>query len=72
MAWESIENQSDEYREIFAYLQQRGKQAYEESFPGKGAALLDEMKSDPSLFFRRVCLTNSDDNIYCRVQPTLN
>jgi hypothetical protein len=61
------ENKTDEYREIFAYLQQRGKQALEDSYPNKGIVLLNEMKSDPSLFFRRVCLTNSEDNIYCRV-----
>jgi hypothetical protein len=61
------ENETDEYRELFAYLQNKGRQALEESYPSKGIALLYEMKVDPTLFFRRVCLTNNDDNIYYRV-----
>lgn len=48
-------------------MQQKAKQALEDSYPNKGVVLLKEMRSDPSLFFRRVCLTNSDDNIYYRV-----
>jgi len=58
------ENETVEYRELFAYLQQKGRQALEASYPEKGILLLNEMKSDPALFFRRVCLTNSEDNIY--------
>jgi hypothetical protein len=61
------ENETAEYRELFAYLKQKAKHALEDSYPSKGIALLDEMKSDPALFFRRVCLTNSEDNIYYRV-----
>jgi hypothetical protein len=61
------ENETPEYRELFAYLQQKMKQAAENTYPERGLALLKEMASDPQLYFRRVCLTNSADNLYYEI-----
>jgi hypothetical protein len=58
------ENTTAEYRELFAYLETKGKKAVDDKYPEKGLALLKEMESDPRLFFRRVSLTNSQDNWY--------
>jgi KAP family P-loop domain len=61
------DNDTAEYQELFAYLQQKRKQVSEESYPEQGLALLKEMESDPHLFFQRVCLTNSTDNWYYHI-----
>lgn len=58
------ETQSSEYQDLAAYLQSRRKQALEDSYPDKGRALLTEMRSDTHLYFRRLCLTNSAENLY--------
>jgi hypothetical protein len=61
------EQGTPEYKELFAYLQQKQKQVSEDGFPEKALALLSEMETDPHLFFRRVCVTNDGDNVYYRV-----
>lgn len=61
------ERETEELKEIFEYLQTVRSRAREESYPAKAAELLVCMKSDPNLFFRRLNLTNSEDNIYWRV-----
>jgi hypothetical protein len=61
------ENETPEYRELLAYLQQKMKRAAENSYPERGLALLKEMASDPQLYIRRLCLTSSEDNIYYEI-----
>ncbi|MEA2944862.1 MAG: hypothetical protein QOI40_192, partial [Alphaproteobacteria bacterium] len=52
------------YLELLAYLRRKSRQAAEAAYPEKGLALLKEMASDPPLYFRRLCRTNSKDNLY--------
>ena len=62
-----FENQTAEYQAMFAYLQDKRRQATEDGLPQRGSKLLEEMASDPKLFFRRLCLTDSEDNWYAKV-----
>jgi len=62
-----FENQTPEYQALFAYLEEKRRRATEDGYPQRGLNLLDDMASDPKLFFRRLCLTNSDDNWYSKV-----
>lgn len=62
-----FENQMPEYQALFAYLDAKRRRATADEYPQDGMNLLDEMASDPKLYFRRLCLTNSDDNWYSRV-----
>ncbi len=61
------EHKSAEFRELFQYLRHRQQIADEDRYPAQGAVLVVEMVNDADLFFRRVCATNSPDNIYARV-----
>lgn len=61
------ERETEELKEIFQHLQAARSRAREESYPEKAAELLVCMKSDPNLFYRRLNLTNSEDNIYWQV-----
>jgi hypothetical protein len=58
------ESGTPEYLELLAYLRRKSRQAAEAAYPEKGLALLKEMASDPPLYFRRLCRTNSKDNLY--------
>jgi hypothetical protein len=58
------ESDTPEYLELLAYLRRKSRQAAEAAYPEKGLALLKEMASDPPLYFRRLCRTNSKDNLY--------
>lgn len=62
-----FENQTPEYQALFAYLAEKRRQATEDEFPQHAMNLLDEMASDPKLYFRRLCLSNSDENAYSKV-----
>jgi len=56
-----------DYKELFNYLKVARHRATEDRFPSQSVELLKEMEIDPYLFLRRLCVTNSEDNIYCRV-----
>lgn len=60
------ENETAEYKELFAYLKDTTERAIEETYPKKALDLLEEMKTDVQMFYRRLCLTNNSDNIYYR------
>jgi hypothetical protein len=62
-----FERDTPEFQELFSYLQQKQRQAAEDTYPERGLSLLSEMKADPHLFFRRICVTNSADNLYYRI-----
>ncbi|WIW43925.1 hypothetical protein ML401_20655 [Bradyrhizobium sp. 62B] len=53
-----------EYRELFDYLKDTSGKALRDTYPEKASELMKIMKADVQLFYRRLCLTNSDDNIY--------
>jgi hypothetical protein len=61
------EHETPEYKELYAYLSKTGQQAIEDTYPTKAGALLKEMQADVQLFYRRLCVTNSPDNTYCRI-----
>ena len=56
-----------EFGELFAYLKEKRKIAREASYGDLAKTLLGEMLNDPSLFIRRVCVSNSEDSIYTHV-----
>lgn len=56
-----------EYRELYTYMKETQTKAREDGYPAQAADLLKEMETDPELYFRRLNVTNSDDNIYYRV-----
>lgn len=57
-----------DFRELSDYLMERRNDLTERSYPEKGARLLAEMEADSQLSFRRVNITNSEDNIWSRVK----
>jgi hypothetical protein len=61
------EGDNDEFRELFACLQLKIEQAIRDTYPQEGLSLLAEMETDPDLYLRHVCLTNSPDNRYHNV-----
>lgn len=56
-----------EYRELVDYLKGKCHLAGVDRYPDLGEKLLEEMAADPALYYRRLCITNSDDNTYYRV-----
>jgi hypothetical protein len=58
------EHETEEYRQLFNYLDDKRKTADMDRYPEKAATLLQEMEANPDLFFRRLNFTNSDDNLY--------
>ena len=68
--WDGLafwEKETDEFRRISSHLGERQQQVLLESYPAKAVALMEEMQSDVDLFFKRLCLTNSEENLYYRV-----
>lgn len=55
---------TSEYRELFDYLRETGEKALRDTYPQKATELVQLMRTDVQLFYRRLCLTNSADNIY--------
>lgn len=53
-----------EYRELFNYLRDTSARAIRDTYPAKASELVQLMKTDVQMFYRRLCLTNSKDNIY--------
>jgi hypothetical protein len=58
------ENGTVEYRELYVYLKQLRAAAALRQHPIRAKELLKEMESDPSLFFRRLNLSNSEDTLF--------
>src|SRR5262249_54857728 len=58
------ENETSEYGELLAHFVSNEKRREEDTYPAKASALLKEMEVDPQLFYRRVCPTNSPENIF--------
>ncbi len=61
------EKDTAEYGELFSYLEQKRQLATQDTFPEKALVLLRELESDVQLFVRRICLTNSEENIYFQI-----
>ncbi len=56
-----------EYRALVDYLKNKCHLAGVDRYPDQGEKLLEELASDPALYYRRLCVTHSDDNIYHRI-----
>jgi KAP family P-loop domain len=61
------ENETPEYRELFDYLAEKRRQATTDQYPERGLELLKEMETDPNLYFRRLCVTNTNDSIFYNI-----
>lgn len=61
------EKESPEFQEVSEYMRRRREQVRDDQYPELAKKLLDEMVKAPELFFRRLCYTNSEDNIYAGV-----
>ncbi|MBE9557454.1 MAG: hypothetical protein IMF08_11410 [Proteobacteria bacterium] len=61
------EKDTDEFQEASKYLTEKRKKTKEDRYPVQASELLKEMKSDPELYFRRLNVTNSNENIYCDI-----
>jgi KAP family P-loop domain len=58
------DGESAEFGELSTYLVEKADRVVKENYPQVGLSLLKEMETDPDLYLRRVCLTNSSDNLY--------
>jgi hypothetical protein len=58
------ESGTSEYGELFECLKSMRERVKEDSYPALAQKLLVEMRDDVELFVRRVCVTNSEDNLY--------
>ena len=61
------EADTPEYRELFGYLMDSRKNADADRYPEQADELLRELQADRDLYFRRLCVTSSDDSIYYRI-----
>lgn len=57
-------SQSAEFRYLFDKVALSRLRAKQDKYSFLGITLLEELKSNSDLFYRRVCITNSSDNIY--------
>jgi hypothetical protein len=62
-----MESGTSEYQELFTYLRDKGEQAVRDTYSEKGQALLKEMATNPQLYQRRLCVTNTADSLYYNV-----
>lgn len=60
-------HETDEYKELFLYLDGRRKDVEQDAMPQKAAGLLKEMEEDQALFLRRLNYTGGEDSFYVRV-----
>jgi hypothetical protein len=58
------ENETTDFRELYVHLREMRQKATEANYPQLAASLLSEMKDDQQLFYRRLNLTNSEDNSF--------
>lgn len=56
-----------EYRELLDYLNEKRRAAEVDRRPAIAEELLLNMRDDPSLFLRRICLTNHEDNQFYNI-----
>ncbi|MBL4691788.1 MAG: hypothetical protein JKY92_00465 [Magnetovibrio sp.] len=61
------EKQSDEYQELISYLCTRQDEALEDSYPEKAKILMQEMHDDTDLFFQRLCINNTVNQLYYEI-----
>lgn len=59
--------ETTELRNFIEYLKYKKTQAAEDSYPERAEQLLNEMESDTELFYRRICWTNDEENIYATI-----
>ena len=59
-----VKKDSESFKELCRYIKENEEKVTHESYPEKGKELLDLIKSDPDLFYRRIILSNHEDNIY--------
>jgi hypothetical protein len=62
-----FEGQTPEFAELFSYFQNARLMAADKQLPEAAKILMTELEQRPELFFRRICLTNSSDNIYYNI-----
>jgi hypothetical protein len=62
-----MESRTPEYQELFTYLQDKGERAVRDTYGEKGQVLLKEMATNPQLYQRRLCVTNTADSLYYNV-----
>lgn len=55
---------ADDFKQFAAYLRGRQAETLEKSYPDKAAALMKEMVEDVDLYFQRLCVNNSDKQLY--------
>jgi len=60
------ENETAEYKELFAYLMVAMQHAVEDTYPARALDLLAEMKTDTQKFYRHLCLTRDDTSQYVK------
>jgi hypothetical protein len=54
----------DNFKEFLKYIEQRQVKALESSYPEQAAKLLELVGTDTDLFYRRIILSNHQDNFY--------
>ncbi|GAB4394865.1 MAG: hypothetical protein Tsb0032_23960 [Kiloniellaceae bacterium] len=57
-------NDTPAFKSIYNYVKLKRTEAYKAQYPKLAEDLMREMESDTELYFRRITLTNSDDNTY--------
>ena len=62
-----IHSDSAKFPMLRQKLQSLREATKKNTYPAIGAELIHLMSADPELFFRRLCSTNSSDNLYTRV-----
>lgn len=62
-----MDRETAEFGEILSHLRAMEQKAEEDQYPAKVQELLGEMATNTDLFTRRLCLTNSKENIYAQV-----
>jgi hypothetical protein len=62
-----MERESSEFRQIFTYLVERSKEAFEATYPQVARNLSDLLKVDPISFLREVCYNNYQATRYAGV-----
>jgi hypothetical protein len=61
------QEESEDFKELFQYIQEKSVRAQHDSYPDQAAALLREMEQDDNLFWRRINYTNTKDSVYASI-----
>lgn len=59
--------ETEDFKEICGYIDKKEEESTVESYPKIGNDLLKYISEDPQLFYRRVCLSNHEDNLYYEI-----